>query len=321
MNPSKRAIALALLAPLGYFAPALAGGSGAAYSAAVLIAIFAVMAYGLDMIVSDLGEVSLAHTVFFAVGAYTTALLATRAGAGSWTTLAASVVAALVFAALVGAVTLRLREFVFSLVTYAIAVVAATLAANWAFLGGSDGLRGIPLLDLSIPGVKLAARNDRELWPFAFALLVFTLYLMDRFRRSRLGSAAVMTHLNSRLAVVSGIDPQRVRLQVFLASAPITASAGWLYAYQRAYVSADILDSYFLILMLTAVVLVGRRILLGPLLATVLVLSQEKFFSLGGYADKIILGTVLIAVLAFFPRGLVGFVEPLRARFARVPDR
>ena len=52
-----------------------------------------------------------------------------------------------------------------------------------------------------------------------------------------------------------------------------------------------------------------------------LVLSQEKFLSLGGYADKIILGTVLIAVLAFFPRGLVGCVEPLRARFARVPDR
>ena len=108
-----------------------------------------------------------------------------------------------------------------------------------------------------------------------------------------------------------------MRLQVFLASAPITASAGWLYAYQRAYVSADILDSYFLILMLTAVVLVGRRILLGPLLATALVLVQEKFLSLGGYADKIILGAVLIAVLAFFPRGLVGFVEPLRARFAR----
>jgi len=105
---------------------------------------------------------------------------------------------------------------------------------------------------------------------------------------------------------MSGIDPQRVRLQVFLASAPITAAAGWLYAYQRAYVSADILDSYFLILMLTAVVLPGRRILLGPLFATVLVLSQEKFLSLGGYADKIILGSVLIVVLAFFPKGLAG---------------
>ena len=110
-----------------YFAPQLLGGSGSAYSAAVLIAIFAVMAYGLDLIVSDLGEVSLAHTVFFAVGSYTTALLSTRAGAGAWLTLAGSVAVALGFAAFIGLVTLRLREFVFSLVTYAVAVVAMTV--------------------------------------------------------------------------------------------------------------------------------------------------------------------------------------------------
>ena len=314
MSVSKRTIGLAVLAPLVYFAPALVGGSGAAYSAAVLIAIFAVMAYGLDMVVSDLGEVSLAHTVFFAVGAYTTALLSTQAGAGGWTTLAASLGMALLFAAVIGGVTLRLREFVFSLVTYAIAVVAATLAQNWSFLGGSDGVRGIPMLTLALPGFVLQAKNDRELWPFAFALLVVALYLIDRFRHSRLGSAAVMTHLNSRLAIISGIDPQRVRLQVFLASAPITAAAGWLYAYQRAYVSADILDSYFLILMLTAVVLPGRRILLGPVLAAAMVLTQEKFLSLGGYADKIILGSVLVVVLAFFPRGLAGLADMVRSR-------
>ncbi|HPU53275.1 MAG TPA: branched-chain amino acid ABC transporter permease, partial [Burkholderiaceae bacterium] len=235
--------------------------------------------------------------------------------------LAASIGAALLFAAALGLITLRLREFVFSLVTYAIAVVASTIAQNWSFLGGSDGLRGIPPLSLSLPGATLSASNDRELWPFAFGLLMVVLYLVDRFRHSRLGSAAIMTHLNPRLAIVSGIDPQQVRLKVFLFSAPITASAGWLYAYQRAYVSADILDSYFLILMLTAVVLIGRRLLLGPLIATVMILTQEKFLSLGGYADKIILGGVLIATLAFFPRGLIGFVEPLMRGLRRVLGR
>lgn len=294
-----------------YLAPQLAGGSGAAYSAAVLIAIFAVMAYGLDIIVSDLGEVSLAHTVFFAAGSYTTALLATRAGVGSWATLAGSIGVALVLAGVIGLVTLRLREFVFSLVTYAVAVVAMTVAANWQFMGGSDGVRGIPLLDLSLPGIPLTAKDDRTLWPYAFGLLVAALYLVDRFRHSALGAAAVMSHLNPRLATMSGVDLARVRLQVFLVSAPISAAAGWLYAYQRAYVSADVLESYFLILMLTAVVLMGRRQLLGPLLATALILVQEKFFSLGAYVDKIILGSVLVLVLGFFPQGLVGLVRPL----------
>jgi branched-chain amino acid transport system permease protein len=292
---------LALLpgAVIVFFLPSWLGGSQALYSAAVLIAIMAVMAYGLDVIVSDLGEVSLGHTVFFAAGAYVTALLATRSGASAWLTLAASIAVALGLAAVIGLVTLRLREFVFSLVTYAVAVVAMTLAANWAFLGGSDGIRGLPTLDLSIGGWTLSAGNDQTLWPYAFTLLAITLYLV---------------HLNPRLATMNGIDPLRVRLQVFLFSAPITACAGWLYAYQRAYVSADILETYFLILMLTAVVLVGRRQLLGPLLATALILIQEKFFSFGGYVDKIVLGSLLILVLAFFPQGLMGLLATRRKR-------
>jgi len=322
-NFSWRRASLPVLAVLCLYAPAWLGGSASVYSAAVLIAILAVMSYGLDVIVSDLGEVSLGHTVFFAVGAYATALLSTRAGMGSWATLGASIVLALVFATVIGFVTLRLREFVFSLVTYAVSVVAVTLAANWDFLGGSDGVRGVPSLDLSLPGLALTARSDQELWPYAFALLVITIYLVDRFRHSRLGAAAMMVHLNPRLATITGIDPARVRLQVFLFSAPISAAAGWLYAYQRAYVSADILEAYFLILMLTAVVLVGRRQLLGPLVTVALVLTQEKFFSLGGYVDKIVLGSVLVLVLAFFPQGLAGLARlpsrPSRARASRPP--
>ena len=311
-NDKLRTLALPLVGVAVFAAPSLLGGSGSVYSAAVLIAIFAVMAYGLDVIVSDLGEVSLAHTVFFASGSYTTALLSTRAGFDGWGTLAGTVLVALGLALLIGLVTLRLREFVFSLVTYAVGVVAVTLASNWQFLGGSDGLRGIPQLDLSIAGLTLTARNDQELWPYAFALLAVTVYLIDRFRHSRLGAAAIMTHLNPRLATMGGTDPARVRLQVFLFSAPISASAGWLYAYQRAYVSADVLENYFLILMLTAVVLVGRRQLLGPLAATALILTQEKFFSLGGYVDKIILGSVLVLILGFFPQGLMGLARPLQ---------
>jgi branched-chain amino acid transport system permease protein len=301
------------LAIAGFFLPMALGGSAAIYSASVLIAIFAVMSYGLDPIVSDLGEVSLAQTVFFAVGAYTTALLSTGAALGPPTTLLASIAVALIIAAALGLVTLGLREFAFSLVTYAVAVVAANIAQNWSFLGGSDGLRGIPAFEVSFGASSFSARSDRELWPIAYALLLVAIYVVHAFRRSRLGTSALMTHLNPRLAVMSGVDLHRTRLKVFLFSAPITAAAGWLYAYQRAYVSADVLETYFLILMLTAVVLVGRRLLLGPLIGVSLVLIQEKFLSFGGYVDKIILGSALIISLALLPRGLVGLLQALQS--------
>jgi branched-chain amino acid transport system permease protein len=295
---------LAAAAALAVFLPP--GWIGGVHGAFVVIAILAVAAYGLDIVLSDLGEVSLAHTVFFATGAYATGLLATRAGAGSWVTLATAILAGVLIALVLGLVTLRLREFVFSLVTYAASVVAAAVAHNWDALGGSDGVSGIPTLDLSLGPVRMAARNDAELWPYAFALLVITIYAVRQFRRSRPGAMAMMVHLNPRLATMSGIDVRRVRLGIFVLSAPFSAAAGWLYAYQRAYVGPDLFETYFLVLMLTAVVIVGRRLLLGPLIGTALVIGQERFLSFGGDVNAIILGSALIVALAFLPGGLAG---------------
>jgi branched-chain amino acid transport system permease protein len=295
---------IAVLLVAGFLLPRLLGGSALVYDTLVVVAIFGTMAYGLDIILSDLGEISLAHTAFFAAGAYAAALLSVNAGWGAWETLAGAITTALVLAAVLGAITLRTREFAFSLVTYAAAVVCANIASNWAFLGGSDGVVGIPALDLSIGPLTLQAGTNMQFWPYAYALLVLAIYLVHRFRQSRLGQAALMVHMNPRLAVMSGLDGQRIRLMVFLVSAPISAAAGWLYAYQRAYVGPDLFDTYFLVLMLTAVILVGRRNLLGPVLGTAILLVQKSFLSLGAYGDKLVLGTVLVVVLCLFPKGL-----------------
>ena len=94
-----------------------------------------------------------------------------------------------------------------------------------------------------------------------------------------------------------------MRLLVFVVSAPISALAGWLYAYQRAYVGPDMFETYFLVLMLTAIVLVGRRLLLGPLIGTALIIVQQTFFSIGGDGDKIVLGLGAGRHPAVWPQG------------------
>jgi len=308
-------------AGLGFFLPRVFGGSTLSYDSFAAVPILATMAYGLDIILSDLGEISLAHTAFFATGAYAAALLSVNYGVSAWLTLAAAIAASLMLAVVLGLITLRTREFAFSLVTYAAAVVCASIAANWSVLGGSDGVVGIPLLDLSVGSLVLTAGNNAEFWPYAYALLLLTLYFVHRFRRSRLGQAALMVHMNPRLAVMCGLDGPRIRLLVFLVSAPVSAVAGWLYAYQRAYVGPDLFDTYFLVLMLTSVIVVGRRILVGPLIGTAILLVQKSFFSLGAYGDKLLLGAVLVLVLCWFPGGLAAMAKgaalTIRARASR----
>jgi branched-chain amino acid transport system permease protein len=304
--PLLRTAGIAGLVVIGFFLPRLLGGTSVAYSTLTTIAIFAVMCYGVDIVLSYLGEVSLGHTLFWSIGGYTAANLSVKYGLNGWNTALATIALCLAAAAFLGAVTLRTREFVFSLVTYAAAVVAYEIAFNWDAIGGSDGIVGIAALKLPFVVATFSGATQEDLWPVAFALLLLTLAFIARFRRSRLGTTALMVQMNPALAASLGVDPRRIRLAVFVISAPITGLAGWLYAYQRAYVGPDMFESYFLVMMLTAVVLVGRRILIGPLIGTALLIAQQNLLSLGGDWNKIILGSVLAGVLIFWPAGLVG---------------
>lgn len=307
------AAVLAMLA-LVFFLPQLLGASNRVYATATLIAIFAIMSYGQDIILSDLGEVSLGQTVFWAAGAYATAILVIRSGWSPLTSLAAALAIATLLALVLGLMTIRTREFVFSLVTYASAIIAAAIVANTAFFGGSDGLVGMPLLELPAIGGTYQAHSNQTFWPVAFVALVAVIYFVSRFRRSRLGLTSLMTHMNPDLATTMGVDTRRARVLVFTLSAPISALAGWLYAYQRSYVSPDLLDQFFLLLMLTAVILPGKRILLGPLVGTAILVIQQQHFSFGGDVDKIVLGGILATVILTSRDGLAGWWRALSRR-------
>jgi branched-chain amino acid transport system permease protein len=310
--PLLRAAVIAILVALAFLLPQLLGGTSVAYSTLTTIAIFAVMCYGVDIVLSYLGEVSLGHTLFWAVGGYAAANLSVKYGLNGWGTAVATIALCIAAAAFLGAVTLRTREFVFSLVTYAAAVVTYEIAFNWDAIGGSDGIVGISALKLPFGFATYVGATQEDLWPVAFALLLLTLAFIARFRRSNLGTKALMVQMNPALATSLGIDQRKVRLAVFMISAPITGLAGWLYAYQRAYVGPDMFETYFLVMMLTAVVLVGRRILLGPLISTAILIIQQNLFSLGGNWNKIVLGSVLTLVLIFWPAGLVGLFRRFR---------
>lgn len=302
---------------LGFFVPTILGGTELIYTTAVLIAIFAVMSYGNDLILSDLGEVSLGQTVFWAAGAYITAVLVIDSGWGPFSSLLAALVISAAIAFALGVLTIRTREFVFSLVTYASAVIATAIVGNMDIFGGSDGLVGIPLLTVPAIGGEYQAFNNAALWPVAYGMLILTIFFVARFRRSRLGITSLMTQMNPDLATTMGVDVRRTRVLVFTLSAPVSALAGWLYAYQRSYISPDLLSAYFLLLMLTAVVLPGKRVLLGPLLGTTVLVVQQQHFSFGGDVDKIVLGGILAVVLLTSPDGLAGWWRLIVRRLRR----
>ncbi|MCU1578085.1 MAG: branched-chain amino acid transporter,permease protein [Rhodoglobus sp.] len=295
-----------------YFVPQILGGTLRVYDTLVVICIYALMVYGVDLLLSYLGDISLGHTAFWAAGAYVTAVFSVRFGWNSWLTLVAAILTALLLAGILGIAVYRARAFIFTLSTYAIAVVLSQVAHNWAFVGGSDGMVGVPFLDLSVGPLNLATRTIADMWPYTFGAVAIVVLAISRFRHSRLAKAALMAYMNPDLATTMGVNVSRVRFQLLVLSSAPPAIAGWLYAYYRAYVGTDLFDMYFLILMLTAAAIVGRRVLLGPVIGVALIIAQQNFFSFGSQIDKLLLGAVLVIVLVFLPSGLVGIWHLIR---------
>ncbi|GAA1422569.1 branched-chain amino acid ABC transporter permease [Agrococcus citreus] len=302
-NPVVRIVGAVAAIVLALFLPQLLGGGNKIYTTFALIAIFAIMSYGMDIILSDLGEVSLGQTVFWAAGAYTTALLVIKLQWDPLLSLVAAIAVSMAIAIVLGLITIRTREFVFSLVTYASAIIAMAIVTNVELFGGSDGLVGMPVLEIG----PYNAGSAQNFYPVALISVVLVIYAVARFRRSRLGLTARMTHMNPELTTTMGFDVRKTRAIVFMISAPASALAGWLYAFQRSYVGPDLLDQFFLLLMLTAVILPGKRILFGPLIATAILVIQQQHFSFGGDVDKIVLGGVLAVVLLTSKDGLAGW--------------
>lgn len=301
-----RFAACIVLIIVGYALPTVLGGSNVVYTVLVLAAIFAVMSYGVDVILSYLGEVSLGHTLFWAVGAYAAAMITLKL---EWPPLLSFVSAcalATALAAIIGIATIRTREFVFSLVTYAAAIIGLTVVSSTAFFGGSDGFYGLPALEIRVVNGYYTVQKDSDVWPLAYVLLVVTILIVWRFRHSRLGVSALMAQMNPDLATSIGVSVPKTRVLVFILSAPITAAAGWLYAFQRSYVGPDLLSPFFLLFMLTAVILPGRRLLFGPIVGALILTCQQQLFSFGGDIDKLILGGGLALILIFSPGGLIG---------------
>jgi len=306
-NPVARILGALAAFALALFLPQLLGGGNKIYTTFALIAILAIMSYGMDIILSDLGEVSLGQTVFWAAGAYTTALLVIKLQWDPLLSLVAAIVVSMLIAIVLGLITIRTREFVFSLVTYASAIIAMAIVTNVELFGGSDGLVGMPVLEIG----PYNAGSAQNFYPVALVAVTVVIYAVARFRRSRLGLTARMTHMNAELTTTMGFDVGKTRAIVFMISAPASALAGWLYAFQRSYVGPDLLDQFFLLLMLTAVILPGKRILFGPLIATAILVIQQQHFSFGGDIDKIVLGGVLAVVLLTSKDGLAGWFRAL----------
>ena len=267
--------------------------------------IAAFLAVGVTLLLGVAGQVSLGQAGFYAVGAYTSALLTTRLGWPVWLTLpAAGGVAASVALAL-GPV-FRLRGHFLAVATAAFGEIVRLVIINWSAL--TNGPRGI----IGIPPPRFGSWAVESVMAYYYLVLAFlaaTLWVAVRLRRGRLGRAWRALGGNPEAAEASGVPVTALRAFAFALAAFPAGLAGSLYAHFVGFVSPHTFTFEESVRILAMAVLGGLGSFGGGVGGAVALTLLPEFLRPFEQYRLLVLSGLLLVILIFFPRGLAGLWE------------
>ena len=272
------------------------------------IGIASLVALGLVILTGVGGMTSFGQAAFMGFGAYCSAVLTIYWGWSPWAALPVAMLVTMGCALLIGAVTVRLSGHYLPLGTIAWGIAFFYLFGNSDWLGGHDGLSGIP--PLTVAGYPLTA--PRDFFVVVFVAVALAFLATRNLLRGRIGRALRALRDDSPAAEAFGIHPATIKLGVFVYAAMLAGLAGWLYAHFQRSVSPSPFGITAGTEYLLMAVLGGPGRIYGALLgASLIILMRDQLQSLlplvigsvGNY-ETIVFGALLVLLLRAAPDGL-----------------
>ncbi len=280
---------------------------------ATFIAIQAIVAYGLNIIVGYAGQISLGHAAFFGIGAYSAAVLSTKAGLSFWSALPLVLLICGIFGALLGLPSLRVREDFLAITTIGINFIVEAVFLYVPFFGGAMGLGGIPKVVFF--GMRLKGGGLLALCLVCLALVIL---LCRWFTKSWAGLACRAVAADESAASSSGISPVRFKLLAFVLGTVIAGLGGSLYAHRMGFITPADFAFPVSTMILSIIVLGGMGTLWGPLLGAVILGALPEIFRPIADYRMLLYGALLLLMVRFQPGGLLGDASVLRSILARM---
>jgi branched-chain amino acid transport system permease protein len=280
----------------------------------LLCILFSIIALGYNVMLGYIGELSLGHSAFFGIGAYTSAILSVQYGLSFWLgILVAAVMAAMVGLA-IGFATLRIKGPQFAIVTLGLGGIMHIVCSHWVELtNGPMGITRIPAPSpVNLGLVTLEFDSPRSYYYLALAFLGAVIIFCTVLRRSRLGRAFVAVRENDHLAASIGVNVFRTKLAAFVISTIVAGVGGVLYAHYIRVISPDIFGVSYVVAMLIMVTVGGRGTILGPIVGAIIYVVLLELLRPIGAARLIAFGVVLAVCVIRFPDGIVGMLSKLK---------
>jgi branched-chain amino acid transport system permease protein len=265
--------------------------------------IYVVTGLGLNIVVGLAGLLDLGYVAFYAVGAYSYALLNYHFGLGFWLALPLGGALAMLFGIVLGFPVLRLRGDYLAIVTLGFGEIIRIILENWnAFSFGPSGIANIPRPGLF--GIHLSLQQSTTyIYFLMIALVLFTVFVVSRLQNSRIGRAWIALREDEIACQAMGIDKTYTKLSAFAMGATWAGLAGVMFAAKTTFINPASFTIWESIIILCVVVLGGMGSIIGVISgALILILLPEYLRAFSEYR-LLIFGAILVIMMVFRPEG------------------
>ncbi len=271
--------------------------------------IYIMLGLGINIVVGLAGLLDLGYVAFYAVGAYTYALLNYHFGLNFWLALPIGAAMGALFGILLGYPVLRLRGDYLAIVTLGFGEIIRLVLENWnEFSFGPSGIANIPRPGL--PGIKMNLEQSTIFIYFLMiALVIFTIFVVNRLKDSRIGRAWIALREDEVACQAMGIDRTKTKLTAFALGATWAGMAGVLFAAKTTFINPASFTIWESINILCIVVLGGMGSIVGVIFgALILILLPEYLRAFSEYR-MLLFGFILVTMMVFRPGGIISEVR------------
>jgi branched-chain amino acid transport system permease protein len=275
--------------------------------------IFGGLALSVDVLLGYTGLLSLGQALYFGLGAYLSAVVLI-AVPSFWLALAAGLSAGLVLGLIGGIIAIRVRGVYFALITFGMAQVVAKVIYNTRSLGASDGLIGVPIINIDLGIASVSSASPAGLFLVVLMVIVVLYSVSAYILDTPFGRLLIGLRANDQRVPFLGYRTTSLRLSSFVFAAVIATVSGTLYPMLRGFVSPELLFFSTSGNALITVLLGGVGTLVGALYGSVLLTMLRSLIGTWTEHHLMVIGLLFMGAVIFLPNGLMGLVRPLIVR-------
>jgi branched-chain amino acid transport system permease protein len=271
--------------------------------------IYVMLGLGLNIVVGLAGLLDLGYVAFYAVGAYSYALLNHHFGLSFWMVLPIGAGMGAFFGILLGFPVLRLRGDYLAIVTLGFGEIIRLILENWnEFSFGPSGIANIPRP--SFFGIQLSLQNATiYLYYLMIVLVIFTIFVVERLQNSRIGRAWIALREDEIACEAMGIDRRKTKLTAFALGATWAGMAGVIFAAKTTFINPASFTIWESIIILCIVVLGGMGSIIGVILGSFILILLPEYLRVFSEYRMLVFGGMLVLMMVFRPGGIVSDVR------------